>query len=81
MRDDKRIRKALKTIGTWSNRANDAYAMGFTDWNGGHLISIACRILDKRPNSPRAWEMSAKLLERFCRRQGIDPKLHRYHGR
>lgn len=68
----------IKTIAFWSNRANDAYAMGEADWaydpNGNHLTLIAAAHI-KAGN----WEHAAKAVETEAKSRGIDPKRHRWH--
>lgn len=77
---DPRIRKALKTIGFWSNHTNDAYAMGEADWafdNGeNYLTAVASAYIEVDD-----WEGAAKAVELIAKERGIDPKRHRYHAR
>jgi len=85
MSDDKRITKALKTIALWSNRANDAYAMGEADWahaaNGNYLTSVASYSLKHRGTGPDGWETAAYAVEHEAKMRGIDSKRHRLHAR
>lgn len=84
MTDDTRISKALKTITHWSNRTNDAYAMGEAPWahqgpGGCYLMSLVSRRLNAFGNNPHGWEMAAKAVERISLMRGINPRRHRHH--
>jgi hypothetical protein len=80
--DEARASRALRTIAQWSNRANDAYAMGEAPWaGGGYLIGLASRRLAVFGTGPHGWEMAAKAVERIAKVRGIDPRRHRLHAR
>lgn len=80
---DPRIRKAIKTIAFWSNRANDAYSMGEAPWafdsKGNFLTAVARWSLVHHGDTPEAWESAAYAVEHEAKARGIDPKRHRWH--
>jgi hypothetical protein len=80
---DSRISKAIKTIALWSNRANDAWAMGEADWvydpeRGNVLTSMASKFINQAPDDPEAWETAADFVKGFAQFRGIDLKRHRW---
>lgn len=73
-------RKALRRIGFWMNRTNDAWSMGEANWakgpNGDLLSKIAndFLVVDDYAEALRA-------VEHICKSHGIDPERHRWHGK
>jgi hypothetical protein len=73
------VSKALKVIGWWSNRANDAYAMGEADWAAnGFVMKLASDCYDGTEESLKRLALQ---LPEYCTTRGIDPKRHKWHGR
>ncbi len=71
------VSKALKVIAFWSNRANDAYAMGEADWAAnGFLVGLASAAYD---GSEESLERFASQVGSYCKARGVDPKRHRFH--
>ena len=70
------VSKALKAIGFWSNRANDAYAMGEADWAAnGFLMKVAS---DHYDGTEHSLERALEAVKTICKVRGIDPKRHKW---
>lgn len=71
-------RLALRKIGFWMNRTNDAWNMGEADWakgpDGDVLSKIANEFIERNDIAG-----GLVIIEAICKEQGIDPKLHKGH--
>lgn len=73
------ISRALKKIGFWSNRTNDAYAMGEADWAFDQRGNFLTRVVsDHYDGSEESLERALDAVKTICRVRGIDPKRHRW---
>lgn len=75
-------REALKKIGFWCNRANDAYAMGEAEWlkedGYGDVLTHAAARMHAETGS---WHQAAVLVEAIAVARGIVPARHRWRPR
>ena len=75
-----KVSQALKKIGFWSNRANDAYAMGEADWANGPEGSFILKVAsDHYDGSEESLVRALDAVKTICRVRGIDPLRHRWH--
>jgi hypothetical protein len=76
--DAQRIAKATKAIAFWSNRTNDAYAVGEADWafgpNGNHLTAIATYALKHHGDNVKGWDSAAYAVENEAKARGHRPE-------
>lgn len=84
---DRRISAALKVIGFWCNRANDAWAMGEADWvkrgerESDFLTGLVSPLVQDHEDDPERWEQAAAVVKAEAKARGIDPKRHHWRPR
>lgn len=78
-------REALRRIGFWCNRANDAYAMGEAPWvKNDEVTGIKGDLLTGYVaiglEAGDSLHDIAVFIENIAKGRGIDPKRHRWHA-
>jgi hypothetical protein len=77
-----RISKALKIVGLWCNRTNDAWSMGEADWakgpNGDFLTGLVSQLIQDHEDDPERWEEAAAVVKAEALARGIDLKRHHW---